>query len=379
MKFVFSPDSFKGTLSSIDAINLLEKKAVEHFPGCHIVKVPIADGGEGTVESLVIGCNGEKVQVNVQGPSKNEVLAEYGVIHEDTAIIEMAQSSGLPLVVGEKNPLLTSSFGTGQVVRHAIEAGFRKLTIGIGGSATNDGGLGMLMALGVKFFDKSDQLIADGNGENLEKVSRIDMSGIHSAIKECTIKVICDVTNPLLGEHGATYVYGPQKGANSDQLLQLENGMKNFVQIVKNDLRLELENTPGAGAAGGLGYALVTFLNAELVRGIDEVLNLVRFEELLSGTSLVVTGEGNMDKQTALYGKVPVGVAQRAKSVNVPVVAIVGGLADDIEQVYDAGISAIVPTTIRAMQLDEVLKNADKLFEDAADRMFRMIKIGSGM
>ncbi|MDF2557863.1 MAG: glycerate kinase [Bacillales bacterium] len=379
MKFVFSPDSFKGTLSSMDAINLLEKKAVEHFPVCTIVKVPIADGGEGTVESLVIGCNGTKVQVNVLGPNNNEVLAEYGIIHDDTAIIEMAQSSGLPLVVGEKNPLLTTSFGTGQVIKHAIEAGFRKLTIGIGGSATNDGGIGMLMALGVTFFDKNDQVIIDGIGENLEKISRIDISGIHSALKDCKIKVICDVTNPLLGDHGSTYVYGPQKGATSDQLLQLENGMKNFVQIVKKDLGLDLENIPGAGAAGGLGYALVTFLNAELVRGIDEVLNLVRFEELLNGASLVVTGEGNMDKQTALYGKVPVGVAERAKSANVPVIAIVGGLADDIDQVYESGISAIVPTATRAMPLNEVLENAHKYFEDAADRMFRMIKIGNGM
>ncbi len=379
MKFIFSPDSFKGTMTSIEVIEILEKKAKEHFPGCEVVKIPIADGGEGTVESLVMGCNGTEVSMKVKDPEGNQIEAIYGVINKDTAIIEMAQASGLTLVKGEKNPLYTTSYGTGEMIVHAMEQGYRKLTIGIGGSATNDGGLGALMALGVKFYDASGQLINDGNGFNLRHVAKVDNSELNPLVKECEVKVICDVSNPLLGDQGATYIYGPQKGGTPDRLIELEAGMKNFVEIIKKDLGLSFEDTPGAGAAGGLGYAFITFMNAELVRGIDAVLDLVQFEKLLQDVDLVVTGEGNMDRQTASYGKVPVGVAERCKKHNVPVVAVVGGLADGIDDIYETGLSAIVPVVTRAMPLEEVLANAKDILENATDRMFRTIKVGMQM
>ncbi len=378
MRLLFASDSFKGTLSSEQIIRLLTDSANRIFPGCETLGVPIADGGEGTVDAVIAVTKGEMREVPVHGPLMEETRASYGVFHGDSAIIEMAAASGLPMVPVEKrNPLHTTTYGVGELIKDALDAGYRKLSIAIGGSATNDGGMGAMCALGVRFLDAAGRELA-GFGADLAKVADIDVSGIHPAIAEAEITVMCDVNNPLTGPDGATYTFGKQKGGTPEILDELETGMKQYASVILDKLGMDVDKIAGAGAAGGLGAALCVFLHAELKSGIETVLDLIDFNTLLDGTDLVVTGEGRIDWQSA-FGKVPSGIGMRCKAKGVPAVAIVGGMGTGAEKIYEFGVESIIPTINGAMDIAEALDRSEELYANAADRLFRMIKVGMTM
>lgn len=378
MRFLFASDSFKGTLSSEQIIHLLNESANKIFPGCETMGVPIADGGEGTVDAVIAVTKGEIREIPVHGPLMEETTATYGVFHGDSAIIEMAAASGLPMVPVEKrNPLNTTTYGTGELIKDALNAGYRKLSIAIGGSATNDGGLGAMRALGIRFLDAEGREL-EGIGSDLEKVADIDVSGIHPAVAEAEITVMCDVNNPLTGPDGATYTFGKQKGGTPEILDRMEAGMKQYAKVIKEKLGKDVDQIAGAGAAGGLGAALCVFLHANLKSGIETVLDLIDFDTLLEGTDLVITGEGRIDWQSA-FGKVPSGIGMRCKNHGVPAVAIVGGMGTGAEKIYEFGVESIIPTINGAMDIKEALDRAEELYANAADRLFRMIKVGMDM
>lgn len=375
MKLLFASDSFKGTLSSEQIIRLLNDSANRIFPGCETLGIPIADGGEGTVDAVIAVTGGVIRKVSVHGPLMEKIEAAYGVFHGDSAIIEMAVASGLPMVPEEKrNPLHTTTYGTGELIKDALDHGYRKLSIAIGGSATNDGGMGAMRALGVRFLDKDGKELA-GTGSDLGKVADIDVSGLDPLIAESEITVMCDVNNPLTGNNGATYTFGKQKGGTPEILDELEAGMKQYAALIREKLGIDVEELAGAGAAGGLGAALCGYLHGTLKSGIETVLDLIDFDSLLSGVDLVITGEGRMDWQSA-FGKVPSGVGLRCKAKNIPVIAIVGGMGIGAEDIYKFGIDSIVPTINDAMDLGEALERAEELYASAADRTFRIIRAG---
>lgn len=375
MKFLFASDSFKGTLTSEQSMELLKKAASRVFPDCRAEGVTVADGGEGTVEAVVKATGGEICQVIVHGPLMEPEKSYFGKFHENCAVIEMAAASGLPMVPENKrNPLYTTTYGTGELINHALEQGIRKLSIAIGGSATNDGGMGAMRALGIRFLDKNGTEL-EGRGEDLEKVADIDISNLNPTVKEAEITVMCDVTNPLTGPDGATYTFGKQKGGTPEILDQLEKGMKNYANVVKDKLGIDIDRQQGAGAAGGLGAALYGFLGAQMKSGIETVLDLIEFDDLLEDTDLVITGEGRMDWQSA-FGKVPSGVGMRCQKRNIPVIAIVGGLGKDFQTIYDFGINSIMPTVNGPMTLEEACDRTEELYLDAAERTFRMLKTG---
>ncbi len=375
MKFLFASDSFKGTLTSEQIIQLLTDSAHKIFPDCETVGVPVADGGEGTAAAVIQAANGTWRKVQVHGPLMEETEVSYGIVHGDTAIIEMAAASGLPMVpVEQRNPLHTTSYGTGEMIRDALDAGYRKLSIAIGGSATNDGGMGAMRALGIRFLDKNGQELM-GYGADLEQVADLDLTGLHPSIAEAQITVMCDVKNPLIGPDGATYTFGKQKGGTPEILDQLEAGMKQYASVIREKLGIDVNQMAGSGAAGGLGAALCVFLHAKLQSGIETVLDLMDFDGLLKDVDLVVTGEGRMDWQSA-FGKVPSGVGMRCRKMGVPAVAIVGGMGEGAEKIYDFGVDSIVTTINGAMDISEALDRAEELYADAADRLFRMIRVG---
>lgn len=379
MKIVLAPDSFKGTLSSMEIIDHLERAARACFDPVEIVKVPIADGGEGTVDALVKATNGEYRPVEVMGPVQGQrVMAKYGIINGRTAVMEMAEASGLTLLKkAERDPLKTTTYGTGQMIKAALDEGIRDIIIGIGGSATNDGGIGACQALGIRFLDGEGREVGFG-GQELSRIKEILVEDLDDRIKESTITVICDVNNPLVGPNGATAIYGPQKGVTDASFPILEAGMENYQALIKEATGLDMAQIPGSGAAGGLGAALVAFLGGTLKPGIQAILDYVDFDNLIMDADLVVTGEGSMDGQS-VYGKVPVGVAQRCKPFNIPVVAVVGGMGPGAEKVYDYGIDSIITTVNGPMELDEALSRADELMADAAERLFRFIRVGMGI
>lgn len=378
MKFLFASDSFKGTLSSEQIIRLLTESAKEAFPDCETAGTLIADGGEGTVDAVIAMTKGELIRVPVHGPLMEETTAVYGKINEDSAIIEMAAASGLPMVPENlRNPLNTTTYGTGELIRDALDRGFRNISVALGGSATNDGGMGAMSALGVKFLDK-DGNVLDGKGSDLEKVASVDVSGLHPAVAETKFTVMCDVNNPLTGPDGATYTFGKQKGGTPEILDRLEAGMKSYAKVAGEALGKDIDHIAGAGAAGGMGAALCGFLNAGLKSGIETVLDLIGFDEMLEGVNLVVTGEGRIDWQSA-FGKVPSGIGMRCKKKGVPAVAIVGGMGNGAEKIYEFGVESIIPTINGAMDINEALERAEELYKGAADRMFRFLKVGMQM
>ena len=378
MKFFFAYDSFKGTLSSEQIIRLLTESAKEAFPDCETAGTLIADGGEGTVDAVIAMTKGELIRVPVHGPLMEETTAVYGKINEDSAIIEMAAASGLPMVPENlRNPLNTTTYGTGELIRDALDRGFRNISVALGGSATNDGGMGAMSALGVKFLDK-DGNVLDGKGSDLEKVASVDVSGLHPAVAETKFTVMCDVNNPLTGPDGATYTFGKQKGGTPEILDRLEAGMKSYAKVAGEALGKDIDHIAGAGAAGGMGAALCGFLNAGLKSGIETVLDLIGFDEMLEGVDLVVTGEGRIDWQSA-FGKVPSGIGMRCKKKGVPAVAIVGGMGNGAEKIYEFGVESIIPTINGAMDINEALERAEELYKGAADRMFRFLKVGMQM
>ncbi|MDE0467512.1 MAG: glycerate kinase [Candidatus Poribacteria bacterium] len=378
MKIVVAPDSFKGSVSALEAACAIEQGLRRVFPDAVIEKIPMADGGEGTVQSLVDATGGHIQTHRVVAPLENEVDAQFGILAGgETAVIEMASASGLTLVPADKrNPLRTTTYGTGQLIRAALEAGCRRLIIGIGGSATNDGGAGMAEALGVRLLD------ADGNripraGAGLGQLASIDITSLHPAIAETETVVACDVNNPLTGPDGASHVYGPQKGATPEMIETLDGHLAHFDSVLTRTLGKSFNDVPGAGAAGGLGAGLMAFLNAELQLGVDIMIDAVNLEERVKGAFIVFTGEGQLDFQTA-FGKTPVGVAKVAKAHNIPVIAIAGGIAEGAEAVYDAGIDAMLGIVQEPMSLEDAVGDASRLIADTAEQAARLIRIGKG-
>lgn len=378
MKFLFASDSFKGTLSSEEINRLLSEAAGEVFPGCECRGLLLADGGEGTLEAVLDAAGGTRFSRKVKGPLFEPVQASYGILKNGEAVIEMAAASGLPLVPPEKrDPLLTTTYGTGEMILDALERGCRRISVAIGGSATNDGGMGAMAALGIRFLDRDGKELP-GRGQDLERTADIDLSGLHPAVKETEFTVMCDVKNPLLGPEGATYTFGGQKGADKAMQDRLEAGMEKFCRVMKEKTGKDVSETPGAGAAGGLGGALMAFLPARMRSGVDTVLDLIGFDGLLKDASLVVTGEGNMDWQSA-FGKVPYGVGMRCKKAGIPAVAIVGGMGEGAESLYRYGIESVISTVCRPMSLEEALADAEGLYRSAARRLFLLLRAGMQM
>lgn len=353
-KIVVASDSFKGSLSSREVAEAVANGIKDINPHCQIIKLCVADGGEGTVTALVESLLGRYVHTYVSDPLGRKIKATYGLIDNDTtAVIEIAEASGLSLLLkDERNPMKTSTFGTGELIADAIKRGSKKLYIGIGGSATNDAGVGMLQALGYRFFD-IDGNVLEGGGEILNRIHSVDNLLCYKQLPDVEMVVACDVENPLYGENGASYVYARQKGADSQMIKILDNGLKNFANVIERYIGKDLSNIPGVGAAGGLGFAFISLLNAKLVRGIDMVLDAMNFNEIIKVSDLIITGEGKIDNQTSM-GKTPWGVLKRAEQYNVPVIAICGCLSDNTDfnvlQFKD-----IIQVTPNDMLLDEAM------------------------
>ena len=371
MKIVIAPDSFKESLTAKEVCQAIENGLRRVWKEAEIIHVPVADGGEGTVQSLVDATQGKIVELIATGPLQKKVDAFYGILGDGkTAAIEMAAASGLHHVENAlRDPKLTSSYGTGEVILHALDNGATKLIIGLGGSATNDGGIGMLDALGVKFFDNKGQRI-EPNGAGLGSIATIDNSELDPRFIDCEVLVACDVDNPLCGEHGATATFGPQKGATEQDMVLLDAGMRNFGEKVQQQLGKSIIDVAGAGAAGGMGGALLGFTSAELKPGIDIVMETVELGKQVLGADLVITGEGRIDWQT-IHGKTPMGVAQEAKKTNIPVIAIAGCVGKDYQAVYDYGIDAVFVAIPRPFDLATAFIEAEVNLENLAENVAR--------
>ncbi|EMB4650676.1 TPA: glycerate kinase [Klebsiella aerogenes] len=376
MKIVIAPDSYKESLSALDVATAIETGFREIYPHAEYVKVPVADGGEGTVEAMVAATQGHIVQVSVTGPLGEPVNAFYGLSGDmRCAYIEMAAASGLESVPPtRRNPLLTTSWGTGELIRHALDAGVSQIIIGIGGSATNDGGAGMAQALGAKLLSAGQQQIAPGGGA-LETLARIDLSELDPRLADCRIDVACDVTNPLTGPQGASAVFGPQKGATAAMIERLDRGLQHFAQIIDRDLDIDVLNLEGGGAAGGMGAALYAFCGANLRPGIEIVTDALGLAELVADADLVITGEGRIDSQT-IHGKVPVGVAKVAKRFNVPVIGIAGSLTADVGVVHQHGLDAVFSVLYSVCTLDEALANSAANVRMTARNVAAVLQMG---
>jgi len=357
MKIVVAPDSFKGSLTAIEVSDAIEQGIREIFPEAEIKKIPMADGGDGTVQCLVNATGGKILREKVTGPLGDEVLASYGILGDKrTAVIEMAEASGLTLVPENKrNPLITTTYGTGQLIKATLDQGCRKMIIGIGGSATNDGGAGMVQALGVKLLDREGREIGFG-GEELKKIIRIDISYMDKRLSNTKVVVASDVTNPLCGPKGASRIYGPQKGATPEVIEELDESLAYFADVIKRDLNKDVKDIPGAGAAGGLGASLMAFLDAELRPGIEIMVEIAKLEQAIKDADLVITGEGKIDSQT-IYGKAPIGVAKIAKKYNIPVIAIAAIIGDDADIVHQYGIDNLIKVSEPPMSLTETKPN----------------------
>jgi len=376
MKIVISIDSLKGSLTSIEAANAIKKGILSVDNKSDVVIMPLADGGEGTVEALVQGMNGKEKVISVTGPINEKVNATYGILKEtNTAIIEMAQASGLPLVPAElRNPLNTTTYGVGEIIKEAIEKGCRNFIVGIGGSATNDCGVGMLQALGFEFYDENDNLVELG-GKVLNQIKRIKTDNKLKELDQCNFKIACDVNNPLYGENGAAYIYGPQKGANEEIVKELDKGLKNFAEVVKKDLGKDIAHIEGSGAAGGLGFGFLGFLNSKLESGIKIILDEIKLEEVVKDADIVITGEGRLDNQTAM-GKAPIGVAKLAKKHGAKVIAIAGCTTPDAVKCNEEGIDAYFSIVNKVMTIDEAMKkeNATQNMIESTIQIFNLIK-----
>ena len=359
MKLLFASDSFKGSLTSDKTVELLSRAAAEVFGECECSGVPVADGGEGTVEAVIAAEHGELVTVKVHGPLMEETESFYGIIDGNKAVIEMSAASGLPMVPEElRNPMNTTTFGTGELILDALKRGYRDISIAIGGSATNDGGMGCARALGVKFLDHDGNEL-EGFGRDLAGVSAIDISGLDERVKGSKITVMCDVTNPLCGKDGATWTFGKQKGATPEIQEELEAGMCSYRDVIRETF----------------GAALRVFLGGEMKSGIETVLELVRFDERLEGVDLVVTGEGRTDWQSC-FGKVMQGVGTHAKAKGIPVLGLSGSMGKNAMDICSCGISSLMTTVNAPMSLSEAMEQAEELYYEGALRMFRFVKTG---
>lgn len=376
MKIVIAPQAFKGSLHATDVAVAIARGIRQVFPAAQLVLTPIADGGEGTVDALVRSTGGVFHEDRVMGPLGQPVNARWGVLGNGrSAVIEMAAASGLPLIPrDERNPLLTTTYGTGELVKCALDHGVTDMVIGIGGSATNDGGVGMAQALGVHFLDGEGRELPRG-GASLAKLARIDMSGLDPRLRDVAVEVASDVNNPLCGPNGAASVYGPQKGATPEMVTELDAALARYAEVLRRDLGIDIKDMPGAGAAGGLGAGLVAFLHAALRPGVEIVFRALGIEQLLDGADLVITGEGRMDGQD-IFGKAPVALAQRARRLGIPTIAIVGSTGRDYRVVYNHGIDAVIGTVNRPMAFDRALAESSRLVTEAAMRAGRMMRVG---
>ncbi len=373
MKVVVAIDSLKGSLSSVEAGNAI-KEGILRVVDANVVIKPLADGGEGTTEALVEGYQGELVNIEVDGPLQEKVTATYGLIDKKTAVLEMASASGITLITSEeRNPMEATTFGVGQMICDAIKRGCRNFIVGIGGSATNDGGIGMLMALGFEFFDEDGKSIGLG-GKELSRIKSISRDNAISELAQCTFKIACDVNNPLCFENGATYIYGPQKGVTNENRDILDQGMFNYANVTEKFIGKDNKDLAGAGAAGGLGFAFVSYLNAELTPGIDLILDAIKLEEEIKDADIVITGEGRLDSQSAM-GKAPVGVARLAKKYDKKVLAFAGGVTKDARICNEKGIDAFFPIVRGVTTLEDAMvsKNAYNNMADTVEQVFRIL------
>ena len=374
-KIIIAPDSFKGSLTSIEVADAIEEGIKKVIPNCETIKTPIADGGEGTMDTLVNALGGKKIKIKAHDPLMRSIEVEYGLLNDGkTAVIEMAAISGLPLLhKEEQDPSITTTFGTGEIIKDALKRGARSFLIGIGGSATNDAGTGMLNALGFRFLDKNEKE-TDGTGKSLQSIYSIDESGVIPELKETQFAIACDVNNPFSGPNGAAYVYAPQKGASEEMTKELDEGMESFRQLIKKEKGIDLNTNPGSGAAGGLGGGFVAFLNAHLKPGIEMVLQAINFDKHLQNADLVITGEGKLDKQTAM-GKAASGILNAASKKNIPVIAI-GGSVEDREGLNQSGFLSVFPITPFSISLEEAIQkdNAKRHITQTVEQIMKTIK-----
>lgn len=376
MKIVIAPDSYKESLTAMEVANAIEVGFRQIMPDAQYIKLPMADGGEGTVQSLIDASNGTIIEHQATGPLGERVNSFFGVMGEGkTAIIEMAAVSGLHLVpIKQRNPMLTTSYGTGELILAALDKGAEHIIIGIGGSATNDGGIGMAQALGARLLDDDNQQIGYG-GNALARLARIDLRDVDSRLTQIKLEVACDVDNPLCGELGASHVFGPQKGATREMVEQLDKHLAHYASIIKRDVGVDVKNMPGAGAAGGMGAALVGLFNAELRPGIEIVMDAVNLAGVIKDADLIITGEGRIDSQT-IHGKTLIGVARTAKRFNKAVIGIAGCLSNDCDVVYEHGIHAVFSVVPRSVSLEQALKDAAINVEQAARNIAAVYCLG---
>ena len=376
MKIVIAPQAYKGSISGLGVAEAIREGVRRVVPDAEMVLVPVADGGDGTLETLVETTGGEIRKVEVTGPLGERVSAGWGALGDgETALVEMARSSGLALVAdNDRNPLTTTTYGLGEVIKTVLDAGFRRFIVGIGGSATNDAGAGMAQALGVRLLDKDGEDLAVG-GAALAHLKKIDMSGQDPRIADSEFSVACDVSNPLTGPEGASEVYGPQKGATPDMVKELDAALLHLAKVVKDDLDADINDVQGAGAAGGLGGGLIAFVQGTLRAGVDIILDTVNLDKTLHGADLVITGEGQMDFQT-VYSKAPIGVAWRAKKLGIPVIGISGSLGRGFTDVHQHGIDAASAIVSRPMSLKEASKRSHELIAAAAEQAIRHLQVG---
>lgn len=371
-KFLLIPDSFKGTMSSAEICAIMQTSILHHYPNAQVVSIPVADGGEGSVDAFLTAVGGQKVSLKVQGPFMQEIDSFYGILPDGTAVVEMAACAGLPLVGTRLLPDKTTTYGVGQLILDAVRRGCPKLIVALGGSATNDLGAGAAAALGIRFLDENGQPFVPTGG-TLANIRQIDTSGLSPALKKVEIVTMCDIDNPLYGKQGAAAVFAPQKGADEAMVAKLDQGLRHAAGIIRQQLGCDIADLPGAGAAGGMGGGMVAFLGSRLQMGIETVLDAAGFDAMLVDTSLVLTGEGKLDTQS-LRGKVVVGVARRAKPRGVPVVAVVGDIGDGIEQVYDEGVSAVFSINRVAVDFSAAKQRSQNDLALTMDNLLRFFK-----
>ena len=372
--FILVPDSFKGTLSAIEVCNIMKSSIKNLYKDANIISVPVADGGEGTVEAFLYALGGEKKSIWVSDAfNEQKILAHYVMLKDNIAVIEMAACAGLPLVKNRLEPDKTTTFGVGELIIDAINSGAKKIILGLGGSATNDGGCGMAVALGVKFKDEQDQEFIPTGG-TLSQIYKIDMNNIYSKIKDVEFISMCDVDNPLCGKLGASAVFAPQKGADEDMVKLLDEGLAHLAKIIKRDLHIEVKDIKGAGAAGGLGAGSIAFLQSKLTKGIDVILDTINFDELVSKADIVFTGEGKFDSQS-LHGKVVMGVANRSQKYKTPVIVVTGAIGENIQEAYNKGITAIFSINKEPMEFSKsALKSKENMIL-TMENILRLLKI----
>lgn len=372
--FILVPDSFKGTLSAIEVCNIMKSSIKNLYKDANIISVPVADGGEGTVDAFLYALGGEKKSVWVSDAfNEQKILAHYAMLKDDIAVIEMADCAGLPLVKNRLEPDKTTTFGVGELIIDAINSGAKKIILGLGGSATNDGGCGMAAALGVKFKDEQDQEFIPTGG-TLSQIYKIDMNNIYPKIKDVEFISMCDVDNPLCGKLGASAVFAPQKGADEDMVKLLDEGLAHLAKIIKRDLHIEVKDIKGAGAAGGLGAGSIAFLQSKLTKGIDVILDTIKFDELVSKADIVFTGEGKFDSQS-LHGKVVMGVANRSQKYKTPVIVVTGAIGENIQEAYNKGITAIFSINKEPMEFSKsALKSKENMIL-TMENILRLLKI----